>query len=201
MDLSIILAISGKSGLYKVVSQIKNGIIVESLEDGKKMPVFATSRSSSLEDISVFTVNEDLPLKVVFKKIYDQAKGEKVIDQKADKAELVKYFESILPDYDAERVYLSDIKKILNWYNLLVDKKLMSFEEEEKEEKKAKGKAKAKAEDVSDEAVEKLAKTTAKKDKAAVKPKTSVATKGRAQKAQPAKGGSTKNKGIGVKSK
>jgi hypothetical protein len=200
MDLSIILAISGKSGLYKVVSQIKNGIIVESLEDGKKMPVFATSRSSSLEDISVFTVNEDLPLKVVFKKIYDQAKGEKVIDQKADKAELVKYFESILPDYDAERVYLSDIKKILNWYNLLVDKKVMSFEEEAKEEKKAKGKAKAKAEDTIDEAAEKAVKTPAKKDKAA-KPKTGGITKGKAQKAQPAKGGSTKNKGIGVKSK
>ncbi len=197
MDLSNILAIAGKSGLFKVMSQTKNGVIVESLEDGKKMPVFANSRSSALEDISVFTVNEDLPLKDVFKKIFDKANGGKAIDTKADKNEMLKFFEEVLPEFDKDRVYVSDIKKILSWYNLLVDKKLMVFEEE-KPEKKTKAKSKTEGE-VSEDKKEKATKTSTKKD-TAVKPKTSAAAS-KTIKAQPAKGGSAKNKGIGIKQK
>ena len=190
MDLSTILAISGKPGLYKVLSQAKNGIIVESIEDGKKFPVFINDRSSALEDISVFTEAEDLPLKEVFKKIYDKEDGAKAIDAKADKNEMLKYFESILPDYDKDRVYASDVKKILTWYNLLVEKKIMEFKEEKEET----------AEKKEDNKAETDAKAKPKATKATGKPK-ATAVKTKTQKARPAKGGATKNKGIGVKQK
>ncbi|MBS4014046.1 MAG: DUF5606 domain-containing protein [Bacteroidetes bacterium] len=197
MDLSNILAIAGKSGLFKVMSQTKNGVIVESLEDGKKIPVFANSRSSALEDISVFTVSEDLPLKEVFKKIFEKANGGKAVDSKADKNEMLKFFEEVLPEFDKERVYVSDIKKILSWYNLLLEKNLMVFEEE-KPEKKTKAKAKAEGE-VSEDKKEKAAKSAPKKESLTKQKSTAQGSK--TLKAQPAKGGSSKNKGIGIKQK
>lgn len=127
MDLSKILSISGKNGLYKVVSQSKNSIIVESLIDGKKIPVFATDRSSSLEDISVFTYGEDLPLKDILIRIYKQEDGKSAIDPKSGPDALKAYFETIVPEYDKERVYTSDMKKMLGWYNLLLEKELISL--------------------------------------------------------------------------
>ncbi|MFW5792748.1 MAG: DUF5606 domain-containing protein [Bacteroidota bacterium] len=196
MDLSIILAISGKSGLYKVITQTKTGVIVESIEDGKKIPVFANDRSSSLEDISVFTVEEDLPLKEVFKKIYEKEDGGKAIDHKANKNDLIKYFESVLPDYDKDRVYYSDMKKVIMWYNLLVDNKMMDFSEEEKEEKEKDSSDKAEGETKE--------KTSASKDKQKAKPKPKPKTttqKSKTQKAQPAKSAGTKNRSIGTKQK
>ena len=198
MDLSTILAISGKPGLYKILSQTKNGLIVESIEDGKKFPVFINDRSSALEDISVFTETEDLPLKEVFKKIYDKENGAKVPDAKTDKKEMLAYFESVLPDYDKDRVYASDVKKILAWYNLLVDKKIMEFKEDkpEKEEKVKETQADKKE----DKKAETDSKAKPKATKAKAKPK-ATAVKTKTQKAQPAKGGATKNKGIGVKQK
>jgi hypothetical protein len=132
MDLSKVMAISGKSGLYKIVSQSRGSIIVESLTDGKKMPVFANHRSSVLEDISMFTYEEDVPLKKVLWTIYQKEDGKKVsIDLKNDKSPFREYFESVLPDYDKERVYPSDIKKVLSWYNILVDHDLISEPVEE----------------------------------------------------------------------
>lgn len=203
MDLSTILAISGKSGLYKVVTHTKNGVIVESIEDGKKIPIFASDRSSALEDISVFTVDEDLPLKEVFKKIYEKENAGKAVDHKAAKNEIISYFESILPDYDKDRVYFSDMKKIIMWYNLLVDKGLMEFKEEEEEEEEKEDKADKK--DTKDTGKkETKAKSATNKEKAdskaKPKPKTGT-TKGKAQKPQPAKSGASKNKGIGIKQK
>ncbi len=143
MDLSKVMAISGKSGLYKIVSQSRGGVIVESLSDGKKMPVFATHRSSVLEDISIFTMDEDIPLKNVLWEIYQKESGEKVsIDSKSNADELRNYFLTILPDYDQDRVYPSDIKKVLAWYNLLLEHDLISQPVDE-EEKPAVGEAPA----------------------------------------------------------
>ncbi len=134
MDLSKIMAISGKSGLFKIVSQSRGSIIVESLLDGKKFPVFATHRSSVLEDISMFTYSEDVPLKKVLWSIYQKEDGKEVsIDIKSDGSVLKNYFESILPDFDQERVYPSDIKKVLTWYNQLLAQDLISEPVDESE--------------------------------------------------------------------
>ncbi len=128
-----ILSISGQPGLYKLVAEAKNRIIVESLTTGKRMPASNTAKISSLEDIAVYTHSGDLPLKEILKKILDHENGEKAIDAKASDAEIRKYFETILPDYDKERVYVSDIKKIILWYNLLYEKGLLDFTEEDQE--------------------------------------------------------------------
>lgn len=131
MDLSKILSISGKSGLYKVVSKTKNGLIVESLSDGKKIPVFLGDRSSTLEDISMFTYTEDVPLKKVILSIFEKENGGPCIDPKESPEKLKAYFETILPDYDKERVFISDIKKLFSWYNTLLSKDLITKEEPE----------------------------------------------------------------------
>lgn len=134
MDLSKVMAISGKSGLFKIVSQSRGSIIVESLVDGKKMPVFATHRSSILEDISMFTYSEDVPLKKILWAIYQKEDGKAISDElKNDNNQLKDYFESILPDYDKERVYASDIKKVLTWYNLLLSHDMISEPQEEED--------------------------------------------------------------------
>jgi hypothetical protein len=137
MDLTNILTIAGKNGLYKVVTQSKNSIIVESLADGKKLPVFATDRSSSLEDISIFTREEDLPLREVLLKIHEKEDGKPSIDPKSDPAELAAHFESILPEYDKDRVYHSDIKKVFTWYGILLEKGLITKPSDEEKEKDA----------------------------------------------------------------
>lgn len=134
MDLSKVMAISGKSGLFRVVSQSRGGVIVESMTDGKKIPVFASHRSSVLEDISMFTNTEDIPLKDVLWKMYQKEDGKEVsLDPKSGNDQLKTWFEEVLPDYDRERVYPSDIKKVISWYNLLLKNDLIS--EPEKEEK------------------------------------------------------------------
>ncbi len=126
-----ILSVSGQSGLYKMISQAKNSIIVESLVDGKRMPAYATSRISALEDISIFTEQGDVKLVEVFKNIYEKEEGKPTISHKSSANELKSYFVQVLPDYDKDRVYVSDIKKVIVWYNLLVDKDIFKFGEEE----------------------------------------------------------------------
>jgi hypothetical protein len=135
MDLSKILAISGKPGLYKMLSETKNGLLVESLDNQKRFPVFAHEKVSSLEEISIFTEDEDMPLKEVLKKIHDTLEGKKAPDHKSDPAELRDLFKKAIPLYDEERVYNSDIKKVILWYNLLFDHNMLDFSEEEEEEK------------------------------------------------------------------
>ncbi|MEK7718356.1 MAG: DUF5606 domain-containing protein [Bacteroidota bacterium] len=124
-----ILAISGQPGLFKVLSEGKNGVIVESLLTGKKQTAFASAKMSTLEDIAIYTTSEDFPLKQVFRKIYDLENGGAAAQTNVKPEELKKYFEKILPDFDKERVYVSDIKKVLTWYNLLLEKGLLNFEE------------------------------------------------------------------------
>ncbi len=131
MDLSKVLAISGKPGLFNSIAQTKAGVVVESLLDGKRFPAFAHERISSLAEISVFTVDDDLPLEDVFKKIYEKYEGKKAIDHKVSGGELKAFMLEILPEYDQDRVYTSDIKKLVMWYNLLVEKDMLEFTEEE----------------------------------------------------------------------
>jgi hypothetical protein len=126
-----ILAISGQPGLFKLVAEAKNRIIVESLVTGKRMPASQTSKISSLEDIAVYTKESDMPLKEVLKKISDHESGGLAISAKSTDNELKKYFEGIVPDYDKDRVYISDIKKIILWYNILHEHQLLDFSEED----------------------------------------------------------------------
>ena len=131
MDLSKIVSISGKPGLFQIKSQTIGRIILESLLDGKCVPAFANDRMSSLEEISIFSVEEDRPLKEVFKGIHDKM-GDKVdFDfKKANKDELCAKFLEVMPDYDQDAVYPSDMKKVFQWYQLLMDKNLLDFTEE-----------------------------------------------------------------------
>ena len=125
-----ILAISGQPGLFKVISEGKNNVVIESLLTGKKSTAYADAKMSSLEDIAIYTSTEDVPLKKVFKKISDKQNGGLAINVKSSPEELKKYFEEILPEYDKERVYGSDVKKVISWYNLLNEKGLLVFEAE-----------------------------------------------------------------------
>ncbi|MBL7104799.1 MAG: DUF5606 domain-containing protein [Bacteroidales bacterium] len=135
MDLSKILSISGKPGLYKMLAQTKNGMVVESLSDGKRFTAFVHERVSSLEEISIYTNDEDLLLKDVLKSIFEKQNGEAAISYKSDPAELKAFFEEAVPDYDKENVYVSDIKKVIYWYNLLQEMGMLEFEEDKEEEK------------------------------------------------------------------
>ncbi len=138
MEFKDILAISGMPGLYQFIAQGKNGIIVESFDTGKRQHIGAHLKVSSMDDIAVFTSEGEARLKDVFKKIHEMENGGETIDPRSDKESLFAYFEKVLPDFDPSRVYQSDIKKILQWYNTLLKKDLLKFEEEEKEEDQAK---------------------------------------------------------------
>ena len=132
MDLSKIVSISGKPGLYVVKSQAVGRLIVESVLDGKCSPAFARERMSSLEEISIFSVDEDRPLKEVFMMIHEKM-GDKVdFDfKKASNDELREKFAFVMPDYDEDAVYPSDMRKVFAWYQMLNDKGLLDFTEEE----------------------------------------------------------------------
>lgn len=136
IDLKGFLAISGYGGLYKVIAQAKSGVIVESLSDKKRMNAFSHFKMSTLEDISIFTTGDDMPLGEVFQKISDKENGKKAIDGKGSGAELTAYFNLVLPEFDKERVHNSDIKKLLTWYNILQENNLLNKVEEAKAEEK-----------------------------------------------------------------
>lgn len=126
-----ILAISGQPGLFKMVSKGNNSVIVESLVTGKRTPAHSTNKIISLEDIAIFTVSAEVPLKEVLRKIAEKEDSKKSIDHKASSNALKAYFAEILPDYDQDRVYVSDMKKVVQWYNILQENDMLSFEEEE----------------------------------------------------------------------
>jgi hypothetical protein len=176
MDLSKILSISGKSGLFQVVSQLKNAVLVESLLDKKRFPAFAHEKISSLEEIAVFTATEDKPLKEILKAFYDKLEGKPALDAKSDNKLIQAFFLEVVPDYDSERVYISDIRKIINWYNLLLEHQLLDFtekEEEKPEDKKEETAEEEKPEDQKVETAEEapVVKPAAKKKKPAEKKK------------------------------
>jgi len=128
MTLKDILVISGQGGLFKYISQGRNNVIVESLIDQKRTTIPTTAKISMLEDIAVFTENEDMPLREVFKKIQTKENGGVAIPHKSPDAALKNYFAEVLPDYDQTRVYLSDIRKVVLWYNLLLELGITDFE-------------------------------------------------------------------------
>lgn len=137
MELKDVLAISGKPGLYKYISQGRSGIIVESLLDGKRMNAHSTMKVSALEDIAIFTEDEEVPLARVLRSIREKENGGQTISHKSSSAELTAFFLEILPEYDSERVYTSDIKKVVNWYNLLQEKELLHIVDEKEEKDQA----------------------------------------------------------------
>lgn len=142
MSLDKILAIGGKPGLYKLVTQTRGGFVAESLIDNKRLSISARQNVSVLSEIAIYTLTEEVPLKQVLETIKKKEKGELTsVKPKDGKDKLEEYFFDILPDYDEDRVYASDIKKVVQWYNLLqehnlldgigVKEKSLSNEEEE----------------------------------------------------------------------
>ncbi|MCA1760651.1 MAG: DUF5606 domain-containing protein [Bacteroidales bacterium] len=140
-----LLAISGQQGLFKLVAESKNNIIVESIDTGKRMPAYSTSKISALEDIAIYTDSADIPLKDIFKIIFEKENGGEALSQKESAEKLKSYFSEILPEYDRDRVYVSDIKKVLLWYNILQEKNMLDFSEEETEEQQENGEEEEKA--------------------------------------------------------
>ena len=128
-----ILAISGKPGLYKLVSRGKNNLIVEALDaTHRRMPAFASDRITSLADIAMFTETDDIPLMDVLENLKTVAEGKKttVDPKKASTKELQDYFTKVLPEWDRDRVHVSDIKKLISWYNILIEAGITDFKEE-----------------------------------------------------------------------
>lgn len=156
-----ILSITGKPGLYKLVSQGKNMLIVEGLADGKRIPAYARDKAVSLGDIAIFTETEDIPLGDVLEKVKARENGAKAsIDPKADNDTLRKYMEEVLPEYDKDRVYPSDIRKLISWYNILIDNNLTDFIEKEDDASEENGEKETEVKEI----VKKEAKPTAKKE-------------------------------------
>ncbi len=136
IDLSGIISINGMAGLHKVLTQTKNGVIVESMQDKKRFPVFGSNKVSALEDISMFTTDEDKSLTDIMTTIFEKEKGGKCEDHKADDKAIIAYFEIILPDYDKERVYTSNMRKLFSWYNILQETGNLKEKSEETAEEK-----------------------------------------------------------------
>ncbi len=177
MSLEKILSISGKPGLYKLKSQTRNGFVAESLEDGKNINVSGRHNVSLLSEIAIYTLTAEVPLREVFLKIQKKEDGGEAINHKEPKEKLEEYFFGIMPDYDEDKVYASDIKKVVQWYNLLRKNDITDFseakkEEETKEGEEVKPKAKAKTE---------------------AKPKTAGKNAGNVKASSTKKGGATKN--------
>jgi hypothetical protein len=185
MDLTGIIAISGRPGLYKVIAQGKNNIIVESLIDNKRFPAYSTDRISALDDISIYTYDDDAPLRDLLTAIHTKEGGKECPSHKEDMKVLQTYLLEILPNYDQERVYPSDVKKMFQWYNLLHKsgnlkvKEEVKTEEVQMEEVVAEKKA-PKAKKATSEGTEEAApakKAPAKKAATTAKPKASPAAK------------------------
>ena len=170
MDLAGIISISGKPGLYKVISQGKNNLIVESLDDSKRFPSYASDKVSSLEEISVYTYDEDMALKSILKSIYIKENGGLAPSHKESKAILEAYMLEILPNYDQERVYFSDIKKILQWYNQLHKTGLLTnMEENTSEDSESQDITENKTEEVIEETIKSEVKKPRKKPETTIK--------------------------------
>ncbi len=176
MSLEKVLSISGKPGLYKLKTQTRTGFLAESLLDGKTINVSGRHNVSLLSEIAVYTLTEEVPLREVFKKISEKEGGKETISHKASKEELEEFFFGVMPDYDEDRVYASDIKKIVQWYNMLIKNGINDFSEAKEETEKTE-------KELSDKPKE--AKKPAAKKAAAPKsatPKPSSAKKGGATK-------------------
>ena len=133
MDLSNLLSITGKGGLFKLVSRTPNSFIVEALEDGHRFPAFSHDGVATLDNIAIFTEDGEVSLQSVFQSIFKKENGA-AMQMPKDNNAIKAYFAEILPEYDRERVYVSNMKKVYTWYNLLVAHNLVDLEEEKQEE-------------------------------------------------------------------
>ena len=172
MNLKDILAISGESALFRFIAQGKNAVIVENLETGRRFSAGTTAKVSALDEISIYTTGEDLPLSRVMDQIWEKENGGQALSHKQPDPELKKYFGEVLPDYDRDRVYTSDIRKVLHWYNILQGLNLLVKEEEKpgegKEDKEVPSEevtGKKDAEETKPEKMENGEKATAKTPK------------------------------------
>ena len=139
MDLTKILSISGKPGLFLMIGDAKNKIIVESLMDGKRYPAFSHDKISSLKEISIYTETDDLPLDEVFRNLFKAMDGKAVPNpKKMASNDLKSLFEKAVPDYDKDSVYVSNMKSVFNWYNILVENNLIDLDSAEKNEEETK---------------------------------------------------------------
>ena len=132
MNLEGIISITGKPGLFKIISQGNNVVILENLEDKKRIPMTARYQANSLDEIGIYTIEDTAPLSNIFDIIAKKENAKQSISHKADKEDLIKYFEDILPNYDIERVYISDIKKVIQWYNTMQAAGLIKLAQAEK---------------------------------------------------------------------
>lgn len=188
MNLQGIISIAGRPGLFKVVAQGKNTVIVESMTDKKRFPAHASDKISSLEDISVYTTDEDIKLTEVYSKMYDKLSGKEALSHKEDAVKLRQFVLTFLPNYDSERVYDSDVRKLFQWYNTLLAEGLLTPEVKEDIAEESKSEKKTKSAKAVKEA------KPAKAVKAASSPKASVKSASGAKKVAAVKTGSSRGK-------
>lgn len=148
MDLKDIISISGKSGLFSVVGKSKNNVIVESVIDKKRFPIFNSNKISALSDISIYTYEEEVLLSDIYRKIFESNDGKKTISHQEDIKKLQKKLEELVPNYDKEQVYNSDIKKLFQWYNILHDTKKLKLKVNEEVDDKTKSEDKSKKKEI-----------------------------------------------------
>jgi hypothetical protein len=134
MTLEKIISVGGKPGLYEVLTQTRTGVLAASLIDGKRITVSTRENVSLLSEIAIYTLTEEMPLGEVFQKIFDYLSGASALSHKSSKDELEAFFFDVLPEYDEDRVYASDIKKVVQWYNLLIGKGVTDFSAQDESE-------------------------------------------------------------------
>lgn len=135
MELEGIINVSGKPGLFKIISRSTNNVIIESLSDKKRSVIYSHNQANLLNEIGIYTYNDTIPLSDIFLKIAEKTKCGPSINHKAEKSDLINYFRDILPEYDEDRVYLSDIKKVIHWYNIMQSVDLIKIPKKKKEKK------------------------------------------------------------------
>lgn len=140
MNLDKVLSISGKPGLYELISKSKGGFIVKSIETGKKTAVSMRQNINVLGEIAIYTYDDEIPLYKVLRNIGEKESNKKAIDPKSSSDELKSYFQEVLPEYDEDRVYVSNIKKVLQWYNKLIELNVTQFDAEKAQEREEKEK-------------------------------------------------------------
>ena len=158
MELKDFISVAGKSGLHTIVGKSKNNVIVESLKDKKRFPIFNTNKISGLSDISIYTYDEEILLSELFDRIQKKYKKEAAISHLESAEELKKVFEELVPNYDQEQAYNSDIKKVFQWYNILHDTDNLNKEESKEEKKESSDDADIKKEDSKKEAKKEVKK-------------------------------------------
>ena len=136
MELEGIINVSGKSGLFRVISKTNTTVIIESLIDKKRTVIYSNNQANLLEEIGIYTYNDTIPLNKIFTTIAKKTKCGPCINHKSSKVDLTNYFREILPEYDEDRVYISDIKKVIQWYNIMQSVDLIKIPKNKKENKK-----------------------------------------------------------------